>query len=183
MIFFISLILLFFFNFSLFSLNAEFFFANYERTLSAYFQFAQMDLALATLVLIRVLRTLINSIAKNLLKLQICLRFYSFCKKKLDIQAILFDFFYFPINTPALTKQRRPRGPDAEVIGGARPEGALRSGTEKRPGTGRQAGKGKEADAAEGQEERSNEAAAGTPESTTAGSLWNPAVPPEWRKI
>ncbi len=141
-----------------------------------------MDLARATLVLIRVLRTLINSIAKNLLKLQICLRFYSFCKKKLDIQAILFDFFYFPINTPALTKQRRPRGPDAEVIGGARPEGALRSGTEKRPGTGRQAGKGKEADAAEGQEERSNEAEARTPESTTAGSLWNPAVPPVWRK-
>ena len=78
-----------------------------------------MDLARATLVLIRVLRTLINSIAKNLLKLQICLRFYSFCKKKLDIQAILFDFFYFPINTPALTKQRRPRGPDAEVTGGS----------------------------------------------------------------
>ena len=45
-----------------------------------------------------------------------------------------------------------------------------------------QADKRKEADAAEGQEERSNEAAAGTPESTTAGSLWNPAVPPEWRK-
>ena len=63
------------------SLNVEFFFANYEKTLSAYFQFAQMDLARATLVLIRVLRTLINSIAKNLLKLQICLRFYSFCKK------------------------------------------------------------------------------------------------------
>ena len=62
------------------------FFANYERTLSAYFQFAQMDLARATLVLIRVLRTLINSIAKNLHKLQICLRFYSFYKK-LDIQA------------------------------------------------------------------------------------------------
>ena len=35
---------------------------------------------------IRVLRTLINSIAKNLHKLQICLRFYSFYKK-LDIQA------------------------------------------------------------------------------------------------
>ena len=106
--------------------------------------------------------------------------------KKLDIQAILFDFFYFPINAPALTKQRRPRGlraPDAEVIGGARPEGALRSGTEKRPGMGRPADKRKEADAAEGQEERSNEAAAGTPESTTAGFLWNPAVPPEWRKI
>ena len=77
----------------------------------------------------------------------------------------------------------KPRGPDAEVIGGARPEGALRSGTEKRPGMGRLADKRKEADAAEGQEERSNEAAAGTPESTTAGSLWNPAVPPEWRKI
>ena len=45
-----------------------------------------MDLARATLVLIRVLRTLINSIAKNLHKLQICLRFYSFYKK-LDIQA------------------------------------------------------------------------------------------------
>jgi len=45
------------------------FFENYERTLSAYFQFAQMDLARATLVLIRVLRTLINSIAKNLHKL------------------------------------------------------------------------------------------------------------------
>ena len=45
------------------------FFANYERTLSADFQFAQMDLARATLVLIRVLRTLINSIAKNLHKL------------------------------------------------------------------------------------------------------------------
>ena len=54
---------------------------------------------------------------------------------------------------------------------------------EKRPGMGRQLGKRKVADAAEGQEERSNEAAAGTPESTTAGSLWNPAVPPEWRKI
>ena len=67
---------LFFFNFPLFSLNAEFFLVNYERTLSAYFQFAQMDLAR-----IRVLRTLINSIAKNLLKLQICLRFYSFLQK------------------------------------------------------------------------------------------------------
>ena len=65
-------------------------------------------------------------------------------------------------------------GPDAEVIGGA-----LRSGTEKRPGMGRPADKRKEADAAEGQEERSNEAEAGTPESTTAGSVWNPAVPPE----
>ena len=45
------------------------FFANYERTLSAYFQFAQMDLARAALVFIRVLRTFINSIAKNLHKL------------------------------------------------------------------------------------------------------------------
>ena len=80
---------------------------------------------------------------------------------------------------PAFLKPRRPLGPDAEVIGGAR---ALRSGTEKRPGMGIQLGKRKEADAAEGQEERSNEAEAGTPESTTAGSLWNPAVPPEWRK-
>ena len=62
------------------------FFVNHEKALSAYFQFAQMDLARATLVLIRVLRTLINSIAKNLHKLQICLRFYSFYKK-LDIQA------------------------------------------------------------------------------------------------
>ena len=62
------------------------FFTNSERTLSAYFQFAQMDLARATLVLIWVLRTFINSIAKNLLKLQICLRFYSFYKK-LDIRA------------------------------------------------------------------------------------------------
>ena len=70
------------------SLDFEFFFANYERTLSADFQFAQMDLARATLVLIRVLRTLINSIAKNLHKLQICLRFYSFYKK-LDIQAAI----------------------------------------------------------------------------------------------
>ena len=61
------------------------FFTNYERTLSAYFQFAQMDLAR-----IRVLRTLINSIAKNLHKLQICLRFYSFYKKKLDIQPYKF---------------------------------------------------------------------------------------------
>ena len=52
------------------------------------FNLLKMDLARATLVLIRVLRTLINSIAKNLHKLQICLRFYSFCKK-LDIQAIL----------------------------------------------------------------------------------------------
>ena len=68
------------------SLNVEFFFANYEKTLSAYFQFAQMDLARATLVLIRVLRTLINSIAKNLHKLQICLRFYSFLQKKLEIK-------------------------------------------------------------------------------------------------
>ena len=40
---------------------------------------------------IRVLRTLINSIAKNLHKLQICLRFYSFYKK-LDIQAIIIKF-------------------------------------------------------------------------------------------
>ena len=47
----------------------------------------KMDLARATLVLIWVLRTLINSIAKNLLKLPICLRFYSFYKK-LDIRAI-----------------------------------------------------------------------------------------------
>ena len=58
------------------------FFTNYERTLSADFQFAQMDLAR-----IRVLRTFINSIAKNLHKLQICLRFYSFYNK-LDIQPI-----------------------------------------------------------------------------------------------
>ena len=77
-----------------------------------------MDLARATLVLIRVLRTLINSIAKNLRKLQICLRFYSFYNK-LDIQAILFDFFYFPINAPALTKPRGLRAPDAEVVGGS----------------------------------------------------------------
>ena len=53
---------------------------------SADFQFAQMDLARASIELIRVLRTLINSIAKNLHKLQICLRFYSFYKK-LYIQA------------------------------------------------------------------------------------------------
>ena len=46
-----------------------------------------MDLARAALVLIRVLRTLINSIAKNLHKLQICLRFYFF-HKKLDIRTI-----------------------------------------------------------------------------------------------
>ena len=39
-----------------------------------------MDLARATLVLIRVLRTLSNSIAKNLHKLKICLRFYFFTK-------------------------------------------------------------------------------------------------------
>ncbi len=71
-------------GFFLFSPNSEFqilglissFFTNYERTLSAYFQFAQMDLAR-----IRVLRTLINLIAKNLRKLQICLRSYSFYKK------------------------------------------------------------------------------------------------------
>ena len=69
-------------EFSLFSLNFEFFFTNYERTLSADFQFAPMDLAR-----IRVLRTLINSIAKNLHKLQICLRFYSFYNK-LDIKPI-----------------------------------------------------------------------------------------------
>ena len=60
----------------IFSPNFEPFFANYERTLSAYFQFAQMDLAR-----IRVLRTFIDSIAKNLHKLQTCLRFYSFYKK------------------------------------------------------------------------------------------------------
>ena len=47
----------------------------------------QMDLARASLVLVRVLRTLINSIAKNLHKLQICLRF-DFFHKKLDIHAI-----------------------------------------------------------------------------------------------
>ena len=64
------------------------FFANSERTLSADFQFAQMDLARAALVLLRVLRTLSDSIAKNLHKLQICLRFYFFYKK-LDIQAII----------------------------------------------------------------------------------------------
>lgn len=46
----------------------------------------------------------------------------------------------------------------------------MQSGTEKRPGMGRQPDKRKEADAAEGQSERSNEAEAGTPESTTAGS-------------
>ena len=63
------------------------FFANSERTLSAYFQFAQMDLARATPVLIRVLRTFSGSIAKNLHKLKICLRFYFFTKK-LNIQAI-----------------------------------------------------------------------------------------------
>ena len=74
-------------RYKIFNLNFEFFFANYERTLPADFQFAQIDLARATLVLIRVLRTLINSIAKNLHKLQICLRFYSFYNK-LDIKAI-----------------------------------------------------------------------------------------------
>ena len=68
------------------SLNPDFF-ANSEKSLSAYFQFAQMDLARATLVLLRVLRTLINSIAKNLHKLKIRLRFYFFYKKP-DIQAI-----------------------------------------------------------------------------------------------
>ena len=57
------------------------FFVNSERTLSAYFQFAQMDLAHASLVLIRVLRTLSDSIAKNLHKLKICLRFYSLPQK------------------------------------------------------------------------------------------------------
>ena len=62
------------------------FFENYERTLSAYFQFAQMDLARAALVLIRVLRTFVDSIAKNLHKLKICLRFYS-GNKKLDIHS------------------------------------------------------------------------------------------------
>ena len=96
---------------------------------------------------------------------------------------ISFCFFwpgFISLQMPrAFLKPRRPRGPDAEVIGGARPEGALRSGTEKRPGTGGQPDKRKEADAAEGQEERSNEAEAETPESTTAGSVWNPAVPPE----
>ena len=40
----------------------------------------QMDLARASLVLIQVLRTFSNSIAKNLHKLQICLRFYFFTK-------------------------------------------------------------------------------------------------------
>ena len=45
------------------------FFANHEKSLSAYFQFAQMDLARAALVLIRVLRTFIDSITKNLHKL------------------------------------------------------------------------------------------------------------------
>ena len=104
------LFFLFFFNFPLFSLNAEFFFANYERTLPAYFQFAQMDLARATLELIRVLRTLINSSAKNLHKLPICLRFYSFYNK-LDIQVILFDFFYFPINAPGIPEAAPPARP------------------------------------------------------------------------
>ena len=75
-------------DFFYYNLNFDFFFANYEKTLSADFQFAQMDLAR-----IRVLRTLINSIAKNLHKLQICLRFYSFYKK-LDIQAIIIKFHF-----------------------------------------------------------------------------------------
>ncbi len=71
-----------------------------------------MNLARTTLVLIRVLRTFINSIAKNLHKLQICLRFYSFYNK-LDIQVILFDFFYFPINAPVIPEAARPgRGSD-----------------------------------------------------------------------
>ena len=72
-------------DFFYYNLNFDFF-ANYEKTLSADLQFAQMDLAR-----IRVFRTLINSIAKNLYKLQICLRFYSFYKK-LDIQAIIIKF-------------------------------------------------------------------------------------------
>ena len=85
----------------------------------------------------------------------------------------------------AFLKPRRPRGPDAEVIEGARLSVAERNGAERRKdrGMGRLADKRKEADAAEGQVERSNEAEAGTPESTTAGSVWNPAVPSEWRKI
>lgn len=45
------------------------------------FNLLQMDLARASLVLIWVLRTLINSIAKNLHKLKICLRFYSLPQK------------------------------------------------------------------------------------------------------
>ena len=75
----------------MYSPNVEFF-TNSKRTLPAYFQFAQMDLARATLVLIRVLRTLSTSIAKNLYKLQICLRFYFFTKK-LNIQAIYIFLF------------------------------------------------------------------------------------------
>ena len=42
----------------------------------------QMDLARAPLVMLRVLRTLTSSIAKNLRKLKICLRFYLFCKNQ-----------------------------------------------------------------------------------------------------
>ncbi len=48
-------------------LNVEFF-VNSEKSLSAYFHFAQMDLARASLVLIWVLRTFSDSIAKNLHK-------------------------------------------------------------------------------------------------------------------
>ena len=95
-----------------------------------------------------------------------------------------FIFFYFflfflflyecpPPGIPETAPPARPgRGSDWSC-------GAERR---KKTGTGRQLGKRKGADAAEGHEERSNEAEAGTPESTTAGSVWNPAVPPVWRK-
>ena len=50
------------------SLDFEFF-ANSERTLSADFQFAKMDLTRAAIELIRALRALSDSITKNLHKL------------------------------------------------------------------------------------------------------------------
>ena len=70
------------------SLDFEFFLQIMKERSRQISNLLKMDLARATLVLIRVLRTLINSIAKNLHKLQICLRFYSFYNK-VDIQAAI----------------------------------------------------------------------------------------------
>ena len=62
-------------------MNVEFFLQILKERFLQISSLLQMDLARASLGLLRVLRTLINSIAKNLHKLQICLRFYSFHKK------------------------------------------------------------------------------------------------------
>ena len=81
-----------------------------------------MDLARATLVLIRVLRTLSNSIAKNLHKLKICLRFYFFTKNS-TFRLIIFwaAFASFHSAKPGFAVFHSGTSPKAPLRNGLRP--------------------------------------------------------------